>query len=426
MHSATDGSPLLTESLLRLFRQGVPLRQALDDWAGKAGRDARGAALQKEIDRLTPDSKRCLLGVALLGGCSRAELKILIALGDVALSDCIDELQSLFLIDAPSVTLEEPRFSIPDITRALVLDQASALAMDHKKLQQSASDLRSTSNSKKGNAWIVGAAINQARAQILEGRCESALKTLQAALRTQKGQRDLLSMLGATYMRFDPPKLSPAREAFKESHQKGNRRPELYVDWYRAEVLANSPNVAVEVCNYMLEKDSTSADWLYNRAYARAMTAKYRRDQGDPGEALKIYEAAADDLSDAISNARMVNRPQLVAQARELHDLIIQLAVEVSSDPEGDEFECLVRAVRRGDRRTELFRRMLRVIRTILDRGRIVKMDSPTDKRISVFLQRAANAISARQARTEQERRQKAGLEGEIGALEEMYRMRRV
>src|SRR5690606_30616481 len=46
----TDGSPLLTDSILRLVKRGVDFHKALSEWKGAAGEDARKAVLDKEIE----------------------------------------------------------------------------------------------------------------------------------------------------------------------------------------------------------------------------------------------------------------------------------------------------------------------------------------------------------------------------------------
>jgi KaiC/GvpD/RAD55 family RecA-like ATPase len=49
MRTTTDGSPLFTESLVRLRSHGMNFDEALKDWQGKMGSEVRVAALEREI-----------------------------------------------------------------------------------------------------------------------------------------------------------------------------------------------------------------------------------------------------------------------------------------------------------------------------------------------------------------------------------------
>ncbi|TSK07491.1 MAG: hypothetical protein FPO08_12905 [Geobacter sp.] len=58
---ATDGSPLLTESIIRLIHNGYSFEKAIKDWEKKAGKDARNFVLKKEVERLSPEQKEFCL-----------------------------------------------------------------------------------------------------------------------------------------------------------------------------------------------------------------------------------------------------------------------------------------------------------------------------------------------------------------------------
>jgi hypothetical protein len=54
----TEGSPLFTESVLRLCKLGMPLSTAIKEWKGKLGEEVRMAALHREVSKLSPESRR--------------------------------------------------------------------------------------------------------------------------------------------------------------------------------------------------------------------------------------------------------------------------------------------------------------------------------------------------------------------------------
>jgi hypothetical protein len=74
LQQASGGSPLWTDSILRLMKQGHTFKGALAEWAGRPGEDARAAALRKELTALSLCARRILLAASDLRDCSRAEL----------------------------------------------------------------------------------------------------------------------------------------------------------------------------------------------------------------------------------------------------------------------------------------------------------------------------------------------------------------
>ena len=75
MRVATDGSPLFTESLLRLCRAGDSLNAAIVKWKGKLGDEVRKAALKREIETLSMEGRRVLLACSLMREASVTELR---------------------------------------------------------------------------------------------------------------------------------------------------------------------------------------------------------------------------------------------------------------------------------------------------------------------------------------------------------------
>jgi hypothetical protein len=170
--------------------------------------------------------------MACLRECSRPELQQLTGYGTVKLGDCIDRLQALFLVAAPMVTEEEARFSISDVVRTLILETRETLAVDSSRLLSDAKALQARKKvSPSAQNWIVGAAINQANAQLSSNRPKEALDTIRAALSRASRHRDLLSMLGRCFLALNPPDLAAARDAFRLAHEGGNRKPVLFQDW---------------------------------------------------------------------------------------------------------------------------------------------------------------------------------------------------
>jgi tetratricopeptide (TPR) repeat protein len=424
LQAATDGSPLLAESMLRLVRQGMPLRQAIQEWRGHAGADARSASLQKEIDSLTSDAKRVMLVVALLQECSLAEIKTVTGYQGVRLTDAIALLQGLFLVAAPAVTADEPRLAIGAVTRGLVLEQASKLVPDHRRLEQNAKELRSETPGATAKPWMVGAAIKQAAAQLVAGKVQEAEGTLRQALRSEHHHKDLLAMLGRVLMQSRP-HTEEARHCFEEAHRQGARRLDFLRDWHRMEVAAENYAAAEAICDIGVQFHGNDSEWWQSRAYARARLARLSLSNRDPERALRIFEESADDLARAIKNERGALKNQLVLEAARLHDVLLELAETMVSDPVGTTFDILWRAEQRGDHRRKLYGKMVEIVEMLVGSQSTVYVDSSIDRRIAVFLQRALEATRNRPTRSVEQSTVRDTLLDRLNLIEETYLRRR-
>lgn len=425
LHDATGGSPLLAESILRLVRQGLPLRQAMQDWKGQAGKDARAASLQKEIDSLSSDARRVLLVVALLRDCSLVEIKSVTGYEDIRLMECVAMLQGLFLVGAPAVTADEPRLTIGGVTRTLVLEQASQLVPDHRRLASDAADLRSGAGDRAGKAWVVGAAINQASAQLREGRVADAELSLREALKSHKNHKDLLAMLGRVLSVGDSPRFQEAERLFETAHAQGARRLDFLRDWYRVELELKNAVAAEVVAGIGVEHHGLDAEWWQKRAYARAILARRALDSRDDDRGLTQFEAAADDIAQAIRKERGPARYDLVSESTQLHDYCIELAGRLPNDPLGTTFDVLWRAERRGDHRRMLYQKMVSIVEVLIEGNKHIYFESGLDKRIATLLQRTNTAVSEKPVRSGEEIEGKRQLLARIKDLDDLYQRQR-
>ncbi|MGH7240113.1 MAG: RNA-binding domain-containing protein, partial [Candidatus Saccharimonadales bacterium] len=255
LRKSTDGSPLLTESIFRLHKQGMPLSDALREWTGKAGADARAAAIEKEIRSLSPEARRTLLAATYFGECSFTEIKLAVGYGDTELGDCIEELSSLFLISSEKIIESEPRFQVSRNVVSVVLSQRTSLTTDHsslsektKKIRQGASGIHAV-----GNRKLIGRAITQANALLKEGRIEDAIKTVDVELDRQTNNPDLLTMKATCFTKSDPPDLASARKYFNLAYEKGGRKLVLFEEWYSAESQAVHAPGMISVASSVIE-----------------------------------------------------------------------------------------------------------------------------------------------------------------------------
>lgn len=419
LHDATDGSPLLTESIIRLVHQGMPISSAIDEWRGHAGQDARNAALEKEISRLSPEARRVLLCMTYLGECSLAEVRQATNYGLVKLGDAIAELQSLFLISAPVLTQSEPRFAVPPLVRFLANEKRRELAADFNKLISDTRALRrSDKTGRRGQVNLVGAAIAQASAQLAQERVNDSVDTLLVALQRYPGQPNLQSMLARCYMKLEVPRLNEARDLFHTAFKAGNRRREVLLGWHEAERMAAHWPGALEVANLALKEGHDDSDWQYRRAYALSQIATTREKSGD-AQVLPLYEQAAEALAKSIDGSRGVYKAERIDEARALNDLLWARTYRSGQGRPRDVFETVFRSIKRGDFRSVLYARLLASLRAYLDALHLIQPESSVDLSVRTLLQQADEALRLRPQPDERFQEQFAP---KMDALEARYR----
>lgn len=324
LRQTTDGSPLFTESLFRLLKTGLPLDAAIKQWKGKLGTEVRNAALKKEIALLSPESRRLLLACALMTEASLTELKQVTRYIDDRIHSCIEELQALFLLNAPTLIKGEPRFTTSSSTRLLVIENAKLLVADHAAIEKSIQRLRVAPQRIRRDQHV-GRAITQAIALSREHRHDDALETVTVALREAPDNADLRACL-ATCLFFrarfeaDRNSLDDARKEFRKSHQLGQRKSSVFEYWYDAEALAEDWMSAVEVATLAEGEAADRPDfWQRRKAAAHLELARAHSSRVSIETALAEYYLAADEIG-AVLKAMVGNRNALFELLWQIHD----------------------------------------------------------------------------------------------------------
>lgn len=309
---ATDGSPLLTDSILRLVRRGTNFYKAIADWKGAAGEDARKAVLQKEIEQLTAEARRVLLAIAFFGECSLAEIKTVVGLADIRLQNSLDELQSLFLVDAPKIIESQPRFEINVTAASLVIGQKESLAHDFARIEGGVRAARNSARKEagQGNNPEVGKAISQALALSKGGDLGAAIETIEAALIRQKRHPDLLVARAHFRMSQVPRSLDEIRKDLRLAYDEGGRKERLFELWYQAERLAEYGQGLIEVAEKALrEFPSDTQIWGRRKAEGFILVGLVRSKSGH-------IESAVSELGNAANELFLVCREHLVRNSQ--------------------------------------------------------------------------------------------------------------
>ncbi|WP_155254739.1 ATP-binding protein [Pseudomonas corrugata] len=303
LHSVTGGSPLFTDSLIRLERRGLPLDQAINQWKDEKGLEARKAALQREVQQLSKAAKRVLFVVSILKSCSYIELSQIVDYTEQTLGDALLELAGLFLISAPSIA-KEARYTVEPNTGRLVQEIVATMSIDHaallSKTKSGKTDAIGLGVQKRSN--IVGLAISQATAMWRSGDSKEALSIILSVQKKSKVPHpDLLLASGRFYLKQFPPSFDEASRDLELAYKLGQRKQLLFDLWFEAEFGRGALESAREVATMaILDIARDQEKWYERRAQVYvALAVKARNHSSDITSAIREIELAINDIKSA-------------------------------------------------------------------------------------------------------------------------------
>lgn len=328
------GSPLYTESICRLLRF-QSFDEAVKGWGKDAGSRVRAAALDKEIAMLSPESKRVLFTVTLLSEASVPEILEVTEYPQDVVLRCIQELSSFFLL-AGETLADQPRFSVPDNTVRFVVERASMLVIDHKRLKDRVTQTRSGNKAAKGGDRRIGLAIAQAQSLLRLNNIQGALDTIDDASRRIKNNADLLGFRAEVLMKFLPPKFEDARRNARDAYQKNCRRPAMFFAWFEAEWLAKHFVGAEEAARAAIDNSVPgNGDWWMKLAAALVSRAEDQKVGSTPGREIGTLFEASSVIGHAIKSVRDIEAKQWEGVKFDVHDRIWKLVASGLSRIDG-------------------------------------------------------------------------------------------
>jgi len=354
LYAASNGSPLLTESIVRLTRLGHPYSEAIKEWKGASGEDARSAVLKKELNELSHDAKRLLLAATYFKSFSISELRQSVDFGNDKFSECMSELEKLFLFQETKIIDNESRYSISLTTSLMVMDQRASLAHDHVALEKRVHSLREKDISGKysGNTVSIGKAINQAHAFLRNNNLELAIKTIDVELKRQSNHRDLLLMKGRCLFESKIEKnINESRKLFRKSYEKGQVKPILFQLWYEAEDFCQSIPGLIEVSDIAI-RIIGDPDWIYKSARAYLIRSMHRIKSGDKHSAIEDLVVSVDKMSIAIKGFNGVQRQKYVSESYMINDYLFNLLNETDVMTSLSKYDIILKQVVSGDIRS--------------------------------------------------------------------------
>lgn len=363
IHLASGGSPLFTESLLRLLRWNS-VGEAISGWKGEGGAAVRAAALQREIQLLSSEGQRILFAIAMLGEVSKVELCEVLGYTSDVVEGGLNALLSLFLVAAPALA-DIPRFRVPDNTRRLVLDPTMNLVTDRGRLQKEIEDFRRKADRTPTRDLRIASAISQAESLYRIGDSAAAVATIKEALRKTKDHYDLLSYQANSFLKQNPPAFDEARVVARRAYQKGCRKVEVFQCWFEAEWLAQHYIGALEAAEAALAHKSPSIqEWSIRKSAALASKATDQSRAGSSGVAITTMFEASEVLRNAISKTRRDDSLEWESRQAALHDQIWYWAglEDRGLGKTDSQIDALEKMWRFGDTRITNLRRMLSAI----------------------------------------------------------------
>ncbi|HEG1829602.1 TPA: putative DNA binding domain-containing protein [Enterobacter cloacae] len=392
IYNATDGSPLLTQSIIRLCKLGENFDTAVSDWKGEAGEDARNAAVLREISSLSFDAKRVILSIFYFDSCSKSELQQACSLGKTKLNDAIIELQSLFLVNAPKFIANEDRFSLSMTTKLIINDIQSKLASDYNKLKFEIQKLRKGLNTsgKKGNIKRTGLAISQALALMKEGQDDLAISTITTELQRQPNNPDLLLAHARCLLQAQKPDMEKARTILRSAFEQGQEKEMLFELWYNCENSLSSISGQIEVATLAMKKEAfLNSKWAYLLANSLVLRASLRNGI----DKIKDLVEASLYLSKAIKDSKNKEKEKQKLESNELHSIIWRHLENDTSVSWLESFDFMIELINHGDKRSFIFKNAHRCIIEAESESKNQRQKTAIEKRKNIF-NRAINELT--------------------------------
>lgn len=321
IHQASDGSPLYSESLLRLIKW-YSVNEAIQQWKGERGTAVRAAALKREVELLSVEAQRILLAVALLEEASTVELLEVLGYPSEIIERGLEELISLFLVATPALA-SIPRFRVPDNTRRLVVDAATTLVTDKQRLERDIENFKRKGERNPTKDSRVAAAISQAAALVRVGNIAVALTTVKEARTRLKDHFDLLSYQATLHLKESPAQVDEARRLARRAFMKGCRRPEVFECWFEAEWKAGNFIGALEAAEAALVNNAPGGqDWVIRKSASLANKASDQARSGSVASAIATMFEASATLRLATTRYQREDAGEIEDRQGKLHDQI--------------------------------------------------------------------------------------------------------
>jgi tetratricopeptide (TPR) repeat protein len=296
---ATDSSPLYMDDLLRLAKI-VDVGIAMKTWEEKGGDEARKYALQREVEKLSHESRKVLVAAAVQDDpISFDELKHIVEFSDDRLISALSELQTLFLFPKAPAVEGEQRYQININTKKLVRMVEGASAFYARIDTRSKALAGKLPNIEHGT---ISSIIRQAFLRVNAGQQGDAEAILLKAIERYPNAGDLHGFLGYVCKRSG--RVVDARVHFESAYKLRCLNLDTYIQWVRMEAGEREWLKVIDVADRALKIAPDAYEIVERKAYAL-------RQAGHDLQRGLHYEKAAKMWTDAVEFvARSIKSPE--------------------------------------------------------------------------------------------------------------------
>lgn len=305
---ACEGSPLYMGDLLRLCAVAVKKGQAniadvVADWKAHDGAAVRSYALQREMDMLSANSRHVLQALAVAGrSMTIVELAKVTGLTELTIDTAASELQQLYLLGAPALDDETPRFAIDGNLAVLVRSEVQG-SPRQTQLQNAIQAIDGKGLPTRAAAESRDKA-RQARLLLNAGRTAEAERLLANALENSPDDALLLALLGMCFVAWQPRRTIDARDCFTRASDLGYSDRGMFMAWSRIEGQAGDWSRAVNAAERGLSFRPGDPMLLLAAGRAKRSLAKQHLRALSQEKAKDCYEDADSYFEQAIAEAR--------------------------------------------------------------------------------------------------------------------------
>lgn len=363
---ASEGSPLFTESILRLCKLGLSVDKAIIDWSGKSGDAVREAALRKEVTELSPEAMKVLLTISYVGSLSLSELHQYTDFENSEISASIESLGNLFLINSIEFIEEEPRFETTSSISKLVLSIANDMVPNADEYIRRIRDIcEGLEANSQTHIPEVGAAVRQCNSLLKEKRYDDSRNTARALLKKPryKENSDLYFILAKTDYEDTNVTSEIVRKSFSDAFIKGQRKSAFFEMWYQTEISYGTSSSILDVCKNALRSiGKFDAQWGERYVYA-----SYNQAENSASYDNKIRHLVT--CYEYLSKLIKISKKDKWEQLKNLSINVVDLIWDESLNNAMYEVagRAIINAVNGGDIRSINFNRLIEVSEFFID-----------------------------------------------------------
>lgn len=301
---ACEGSPLYIEDLLRLCTV-LPFESAMQAWKSHQGETVRRYALERELELLSKVAREIVQICSIADGAvSVLELEAISGQSQETILSAINELRRMYLVPAPELVEDVPRFQVNRNLRSLVRSSIQGTPLELKIRN----GLRGVAGEEiaRSHAGVIGDYARQARVLVERNRFDDAERTIKAGLEQFPEHPRLLSVLGWTYSRWWPQRRAvDARQAWERAYQMGSKERATFYYWATMEIREEQWQRAAEAAERGLERcGQDDPQFLQLGGFARSRLGQALQSGFNYGRANQELMLADTYLEKAIKSAR--------------------------------------------------------------------------------------------------------------------------